>query len=337
MTIRYLTKCPPLPNPLSLLHSNFSSSQQTIQESLQSAIQSKSYTQIPNILTSLNPNNPNPFSFLSSYTQPLKTQIIDQILQSLIPIRPRSLPHLTYSYLLSHTLENPDPFPLTFAILQRTLRSGGTPVKQTHLSLSSTWITYRKHDSVPGILSAMRAIGYKPDLNTCNYLVQSLCAVDQFDESVRVLKCMGQVGCEPNSESYGLVIGSLCGAKKTNDAVELVKEMVRVENRVVLRQGTVVKLMAAMKANGEIKKAVEMVELLEKVGVRVGFEGYEVLVEGCLEKKEFVLGGKMVIQMVEKGFIPYIRVRQRVLDGLASVGKRQFACLVRQKLADVRS
>ncbi|KAL5715892.1 hypothetical protein ACHQM5_017653 [Ranunculus cassubicifolius] len=320
--IKYLTK------------SYSTCSSETLQDSIKSAIQTKSYHQIPNLLTSHTNPNPDPFSFLSSYPPPLKNQIIDELLQSFIHIRPRSLPQLAYSHLLSHTLHSPSPFPLALAILQRTLRSGCAPVKQTHLSLSSSWLYHRKHHSVMDILSGMRSIGYKPDRGTCNYLLTSLCAVDQVEESVRVLK---SVGCEPDSESYGIVIGSMCELRRTGEAVEMVREMVRVETRTMLRQGTVVKLVAALRANGEIKRAVEMVKLLDMAGILVGFEGYEVVVKGCLEKKEFVLAGKVVVEMVEKGFIPHIRVRQRVLEGLAKVGEWDFACFVRQKLANVCS
>ncbi|PIA31318.1 hypothetical protein AQUCO_05100094v1 [Aquilegia coerulea] len=318
-----------------LISSSFS---KTLETSIKSAIQTKSYNQIPNLLNSIQNPNPNIFNFLSSYPQSQKTQIIDEILQSFIHIHPRSLPQLTYSLLLSHILQNPNPFPLSLAILQGTLRSGCFPVKQTHLSLSSTWINYRgecSNNTVTGILSGMKNIGYKPDLGTCNYLLLSLCAVDQIDESVRVLEEMGNVGCEPDSESYGIVIGWMCELRMVNDAIELVKKMGRVETRVELREGVVVKLLAAIRANGEIKRAVEMIGFLDKSGFWVGFDGYEIVVKGCLEKKEFVLGGKLVMEMLEKGFIPHIRIRQRVLEGLVSIDEYKFACMIRQKLVNI--
>ncbi|OVA17271.1 Pentatricopeptide repeat [Macleaya cordata] len=332
----------------SLFHS-IPSSSQTLEESIKAAIETKTYHQIPDLLISTtttssppygNPNNP--FSFLSSFSQPLKTKIIDEILQSFIPLRPRSRPQIAYAYLLSYTLQDPNPFPLALAVLQRTLRSGCLPSPQTHLSLSSAWLDRRQHCSLRSttvfdILSEVQSIGYRPDRGTCNYLISSLCAVDELGESVRVLEGMGSAGCDPDSESYGTVISAMCEARRTKEAEALVREMGRVG--VVLRQGTVGRIVAAMKANGEVRRGVQMVRWLEREGYGggIGFEVYEMVVEGCLERGEFILAGEMVMDMAEKGFIPYVGVRLMVFERLVGVGKPELAYLVRQKLATLKS
>ncbi|KAF8408992.1 hypothetical protein HHK36_005063 [Tetracentron sinense] len=322
-----------------VLHS-ISSSQTLLEESIQAAIKTKTYHQIPDLLSStiVEPkNNFNPFSFLSTFSNDLKTQIIDEILQSFITLRPRTRPHLAHAYLLSHTLQNPNPLPIALAVLQRTLRSGAVPVPQTHLSLSSAWLDRRRQSqSVSDILSDLRSIGYFPDRSTCNYLIASLCAVDQWTEAVRVLKEMGGAGCEPDSESYSLVIGKMCERRKSGEAVELVKEMVG-EIGLTPKQRVLVRVVAAMRANREIRGGVEMIEFLERRGCNVGFESYEMVVEGCLERGEFVLGGKVVMAMVGRGFLPYIGVRQRVFEGLIGVGQWKLACAVRQRLAQLNS
>ncbi|KAF6155960.1 hypothetical protein GIB67_039291 [Kingdonia uniflora] len=166
----------------------------------------------------------------------------------------------------------------------------------------------------------------------------SLCKTSRLDESINVLKGMNGtgLGCLPNSESYGVVIGAMCGERRTKEAMWLMREMVRVG--VMPRQGTVCRVVAALRRDKEIRRATEMVEMLERKGVSVGFEGYEILVEGCLERREFVLAGKVVMDMVErKGFVPYIGVRQRVVKGLVGIGKADFASVVRQKLVGVLS
>lgn len=63
------------------------------------------------------------------------------------------------------------------------------------------------------------------------------------------------------------------------------------------------KLLAALRANREIWKAVEMIEFLEKEGNSVGFESYKLVIEGCFEKREYVLAAKAATGMTEKGFI----------------------------------
>ncbi|CAK7323983.1 unnamed protein product [Dovyalis caffra] len=316
-----------------------STSQTPLEETLKATIESKSYTQIPDLFNSFKQsnNNPSPFSFLSTFPFNLRTQVIDEIIQSLIPIRPRFRNSIVYSSLLSYTLQSSDLFPLSLSIIQCTLRSGCLPVPQTHVSLSSAWLDRRRDgQSVGGILMEMKSIGYNPDCGLCNYIMLSLCNVDQLIEAVKVLKDMGKVGCFPDLESYGIVIGAMCRVRKCDDAIEMVKEMV-VKMRLSPRQGVVVKVLAALRANREMRKAGEMVEFLEKEEYGVGFEGYESLVEGCLECKDFILAVKIVTRMTEKGFIPYIKVRQKVVEGLIDAGECKLACTVRQRFAELSS
>ncbi|KAL5542151.1 hypothetical protein UlMin_009861 [Ulmus minor] len=316
------------------------SSLQVLQKGIEDAVEAKTYQKIPDLLTSFEQarQNPSPFSFLSTYPQNLRTQIVDEILQSFIPLRPRSRPQIAYSFLLSYILQSSNPFPLSFAILQRTLRSGCVPVPQTQLLLSSAWLEHRlnQSQSVQSILLDMKSIGYHPDCGTCNYLISSLCAVDQLMEAVKVLKGMAGAGCVPYLESYDTVIKAMCKLRRTAEAVDMIKLMVE-KLGLTPRQGTLVKVAAALRANREIWRAAEMIELLEREGHVVGFESYELVVEGCLECGEYILAGKVAIWMTEKGLLPYIKVRQKVVERLAGIGEWKLACTVRQRFSELRS
>ncbi|GLU04111.1 hypothetical protein SLE2022_212750 [Rubroshorea leprosula] len=321
----------------SSIHSTTSA--ESIEQTIKDAVEAKTYQNIPDLLISLKETcgNRNPFSFLSTFPQNMRIQIIDEMLQSFIPVRPRSHPQLTYNHLLLYTLQSPHPLPLALAILQRMIHSGCLPIPQAHLLLSSAWLDHRhQSQSVSGILLEMQKIGYYPDAGTCNYIISSLCAIDQLDEAVKVLMSMSSIGCIPNLESYGAVISAMCTVRRTGDSVDLMKQMVE-KAGLTPRQGTVVKVTAALRANREIWKAVEMIEFLERNGYTVGFESYELVVEGCLECHEYLLAGKVVMAMTEKGFIPYIRVRQKVIEGLAGVGEWTLACAVRQRLVELGS
>ncbi|KAK4255569.1 hypothetical protein QN277_008555 [Acacia crassicarpa] len=317
-------------------------SSQKLEQVVRAEVEAKNYEKIPDLLTSSescpNPNpNPNPFSFFSSFPQNTRVQIIDEMLQSFIPLRPRSKPQIAYSYLLSYTLESSDPLPLALAILQRTLRSGCIPVPQTHLLLTSAWLNKRQQcHSVSNILLEMQSIGYQPDSKTCNYLLSSLCAVDEWMEAVKVLKRMSGAGCFPDHESYAIVIGAMCRVRRTAEARDLMKHMVG-KCGLTPGQGTLTKLFAALRANREIWKAVEMIEFLECQGYTVGFDSYEMVIEGCLEKAEYVLAGKVAMRMTERGFIPYIQVRLKIIEGLASIGEWQIASAVRRRFASLGS
>lgn len=333
---RFLLHFSPISNQCSSVR--LVSSLQKVEQAVRAEVEAKNYIKIPDLLMSLEScQNPNPFSFLSNFPQTLQVQIVDEMLQSFIPLRPRSKPQLAYSYILSYTLQSSHPFPVALAVLQRTLRSGCLPVPQTHVLLSSAWLDRRLLPlSVANILLEMPSIGYHPDCGTCNYLLSSLCAVDQLAEAVKVLKGMGGAGCIPDSNSYGIVIGAMCRVRKTSEAQDLMKQMV-VKYGLTPGQGTLVGLFAALRANRDIRQAIEMIEFLEKEGYSVGFESYEVVIEGCLEKREYVLAGKVVIRMTERGFIPYIRVRQKIIEGLASINEWKIACAVRQRFAALKS
>ncbi|XP_022947166.1 pentatricopeptide repeat-containing protein At1g06270 [Cucurbita moschata] len=312
---------------------------QSLQESIRAAVESKSYQKLPDLFPSLQEacQNPNPFSFLSTFPVNFRTHVVDEILQSLIPLRPRSRPQFVHASLLFYTLQSPSPLPLSLPVLQRILHSGCVPVPQTHLLLSSVWLKQRRQSkSVASILLNMRSIGYEPDSSICNYLISSLCAIDELAEAFQVLKGMGGAGCVPDLESYGTLISSSTAVRRTAEAVELLKEMV-VKVKLTPRQGTVINVVAALRANREIRRAVEIIELLEKESYNVGFESYEILVEGCLECREYILAGKVVMGMTEKGYIPYIRVRHKVVEGLAGIGETELASAVRRRFAELRS
>ncbi|GER41942.1 pentatricopeptide repeat-containing protein [Striga asiatica] len=314
-----------------------------LQESLRAAVKSKTYHKIPEILDATKPSShhqsqsPNPFSFLSALPKAHKASIVDEILQSFIPIRPRSRPRLAYSYLLSFTLEGPDPLPLGLAVLQRTLRSGCLPAPQTHLTLSKAWLDLNKNHTALTILTEMRSIGYSPDCGTCNYLIQSLCRVDKVEEAVEVVRAMGRAGCAPDLDSFGTLIGEISEFRMSSGVVlKMFKEMVRGYG-LSPRKEIVVKAADRFRANRDAWRGVEMVEFLEGENVDVGFEAYESVLECCLEAREFVLAGKFAVRMGGRGFIPYIRVRQRVFEGLVGVGEVELAMVVRRSFAELKS
>lgn len=323
---------------ISTIHSL--SSQQLLEQSVRSAVEAKSYQQIPDMLTASKETSQttNPFSFLADLNHDHRTNVIDEILQSFVHIRPRDRPRVAYAYLLSFTLQNSNPLPLSLAVLQRTLRSGCAPVPQTHLLLSTVWLHERKQSdqTVANMLLQMQSIGYRPDGGVCNYLISSLCKVDQYEEAVHVLRCMSGAGCAPDLDSFGYVIGVLCDLRKTKYVEELMKEMVS-KFRLSPRNEMVVKVFKAMRANKDVHKAVEMIKYLEEKDIQIGFESYELVVEMCLQSSLFILAGKVVLRMTNRGYIPHIKVRQKVFDGLASVGEVDFAYILRKKFTDLNS
>ncbi|XP_057764185.1 pentatricopeptide repeat-containing protein At1g06270 [Salvia miltiorrhiza] len=327
-------------HPIGGLAQYSASSSSNLEESIRAAVEAKAYQKIPQILNAAidSCRNPNPFTFLSKFSESRRFEIIDEMLQSFISIRPRSQPRRAYSCLLSLTLDTSiNHLPLALAVVQRTLRSGCLPPPQIHLLLAKSWLDRRRRQQAAArILSEMKLIGYSPDCGTCNYLILSLCKIDQFAEAIEVLRGMGRAGCAPDSDSFGGLINELSEARMVDVAVEVMADMVRV-HKLSPRRETVVKAVAAMRANREARRAVEVVEMLEAEGVGVGFEAYESALEGCLDEKRFVLAGKFVVGMSERGFIPYLRVRLRLLEGLVAIGEAEHASVVRRRFAEMSS
>lgn len=310
----------------------------SLEESVRAAVESRKYRQIPDLFIASKEScqASNPFSFMSTFSLARRTQVIDEMLQDFIWIRPRYHPYATYSCLLTYVLQSPDPLPLGLAIVQRVLRSGCVPVPQTHLLLSSAWMERRQQcESVSKMLLEMESIGYGPDCGTCNYLISSLCKVDQSKEAVQVLRGMCKSGCVPDLDTYGIVIGAMCRIRRITVVAELMREMVKFG--LTPRQEIVVKVIKTMKARKDVWRAVEVIELLQTEGILVGFESYESVLEGCLECGEYVLAGKVVMGMTNRGFIPYIRARQKVVEGLANAGDWKFAYAVRQRFTELKS
>jgi pentatricopeptide repeat protein len=316
-----------------------SASPKSLQECIKTAVKTKTYNQIPELLNSSKESyqNPNPFTFLSTFPEDLRTQTIDEILQNFIDIRPRYLAQSAYSCLLSYTLQNPNPLPMAFAILQRTLRSGWVPVPQTHLLLSNAWHEIRqKPRTVSAILLDMQLIVYRADSGICNYLISSLCKVDQLTEAVKVLKGMCGTGCIPDLDSYDYIIGYMCKYRRIAGVIELVHDMV---GRLGLtpRHQTVVKVLGLFRSKKDMRRGVEMLEFLSSNGVNVGFESFNLVVKGCLECGDFVLAGKVAVEMTNRGFIPYIEERQKIFDKLVGVGELELANVLRRRFMELNS
>ncbi|KAL5542153.1 hypothetical protein UlMin_009863 [Ulmus minor] len=154
----------------------------------------------------------------------------------------------------------------------------------------------------------MKSIGYHPDCGTCNYLISSLCA--------------------------DTVIKAMCKLRRTAEAVDMIQRMVE-KLGLTPRQGTLVKVAAALRANREMWRAVEMIELLEREGALSVASTF--WLERCLECGEYILAGKVAIWMTEKGLLPYLKVGQKVVERLAGIGEGKLACNVRQRFSELRS
>lgn len=143
---------------------------------------------------------------------------------------------------------------------------------------------------------------------------------------------MYAAGIDPDSGCYCEVIEAMDGEA----APKLLVEMA-VRRGMAPRRGTVARVVQAMRVEGKARQAADLVRVLERSGCAVGFEAYEAAAEGCLKSREVVAAAQVVAEMAGKGFVPYIGVRQRVVEGLSSIGQAELAAEVRRRLGEIHS
>lgn len=112
-----------------------------------------------------------------------------------------------------------------------------------------------------------------------------------YDRAVEFMSRMGEDGCEPNVQTYNIIIRYFCDA-------------------------------------GEIENGIH---LFEKMGSGVclpNLDPYNILISSMFVRKksdDLVLAGKLLIEMVDRGFVPRKLTFNRVLDGLLLTGNQGFA------------
>ncbi|GAB2214877.1 hypothetical protein Droror1_Dr00019242 [Drosera rotundifolia] len=123
---------------------------------------------------------------------------------------PRPLSYIGFELLLLYTLQSSEPFPIALMVLLQTLRAGCSQAPETQMILSSAWLDHRcRFQCVGDMFLDMKSNGYRPDCGTCNYIISSLCAVDQLDDAIEVLGWMTGVTCIPDLDSFCPVIVTL--------------------------------------------------------------------------------------------------------------------------------
>lgn len=151
-----------------------------------------------------------------------------------------------------------------------------------------------KKDGVPNailVFEEMIEKGYTPNSTTYNLIIRGLCHVGEFKRSVEYMKRMRDFKCEPNVQTYNLLIRYYCD-------------------------------------EGKIEKSLELFGKMDGGDCLPNLDTYNILISKMFVRKksdDLLVAGKLLIEMVDRGFMPRKFTFNRVLNGLLITGNQGFA------------
>ncbi|CAL5441308.1 unnamed protein product [Camellia sinensis] len=176
------------------------------------------------------------------------------------------------------------------------------------------------------VFDEMIGKGVLPSVATHNALIQVLCKKDSVENAIVVFEEMLRKGYVPNSTTYNVVIRGLCHAGKMDMAMEYVQRMKNDECEPnVQTYNLVIRYYCEA---GEIDKGLEVFEKMGSGDCLPNLDTYNILISAMFVRKksdDLLVAGKLLIEMVNRGFLPRKFTFNRVLNGLLLTGNQGFA------------
>ncbi|KAF8111436.1 hypothetical protein N665_0076s0406 [Sinapis alba] len=176
-------------------------------------------------------------------------------------------------------------------VFDEMIREGVLPSVATHNALIQVLC---KKDSVENavlVFEEMLRKGYEPNVTTYNVLIRGLFHAGEFTRGEELMRRMEKDGCEPNFQTYNMMI------RYYSDC-------------------------------SEVEKALGLFEKMGSGGCLPNLDTYNILISGMFVRKrseDMVVAGKLLLEMVERGFIPRKFTFNRVLNGLLLTGNQALA------------
>ncbi|KAL8466858.1 hypothetical protein ACS0TY_035796 [Phlomoides rotata] len=175
------------------------------------------------------------------------------------------------------------------------------------------------------VFDEMIGAGVLPSLATYNALIQVLCKKDCVENAILVFDDMLRKGYVPNATTYTIVIRGLCHAGKIDMAIMYMEKMRDDCEPVIQTYNMVIRYCCE---EGQIEKALEIFEKMNGGSCLPTLDTYNILIGSMFVRKksdDLVVAGKLLIKMVERGFLPRKFTFNRVLNGLMLTGNQGFA------------
>ncbi|KAH6775359.1 Pentatricopeptide repeat superfamily protein [Perilla frutescens var. hirtella] len=176
------------------------------------------------------------------------------------------------------------------------------------------------------VFDEMIGAGVLPSVVTYNALIQVLCKKDCVENAIVVFENMLTKGYVPNATTYNLVIRGLCHVGKIDMAIEYMDKMKDDCEPTIQTFNIVIRYCCE---EGKIEKALEMFAKMNCGGSCLpNLDTYNILIGSMFVRKksdDLLVAGKLLIEMVDRGFLPRRFTFNRVLNGLMLTGNQQFA------------
>ncbi|KAK2965144.1 hypothetical protein RJ640_005307 [Escallonia rubra] len=176
------------------------------------------------------------------------------------------------------------------------------------------------------VFDEMVGAGVLPSVATYTALIQVLCKKDSVENAELVFEEMVRKGYAPNSTTYTVLIRGFCHAEKMDRAIEYLERMEDDECEPNVQMYNVV--IRYYCDAGEIEKGLEMFDKMGSGHCLPNLDTYNILVNAMFVRKksdDLLVAGKLLLEMVERGFLPRKFIFNRVLNGLLLTGNQDFA------------
>ncbi|KAK9747958.1 hypothetical protein RND81_02G026500 [Saponaria officinalis] len=168
--------------------------------------------------------------------------------------------------------------------------------------------------------------GVLPNVATYNALIQVLCKKDSVENGIELFGDMVRKGYVPNVVTYNTLIRGLCHNGEMGRAEEFVGVMRK--DGCEPNVQTFNMLIRYYCEAGEIEKGLDVFGKMGTEECLPNLDTYNVLISSMFVRKkseDLVVAGRLLVEMVDRGFLPTRYNFNRVLNGLLVTGNQGFA------------
>uniref|UniRef100_A0ACD5ZKB9 Uncharacterized protein n=6 Tax=Avena sativa TaxID=4498 RepID=A0ACD5ZKB9_AVESA len=182
-------------------------------------------------------------------------------------------------------------------------------------------------DKARKLFDEMSKEGCTPSVATYNALIQVICKKGNVEDALTVFDGMVQKDYTPNVVTYTVLIRGLCHAVKIDRAMKLMERMKNEGCEPVVQTYNV--LIRYSFEEGEIEKALCLFERMSKgEDCLPNQDTYNIIISAMFVRKraeDMAMAARMVMEMVERGYLPRRFMLNRVLNGLMLTGNQQIS------------
>ncbi|KAD6119341.1 hypothetical protein E3N88_10612 [Mikania micrantha] len=248
-----------------------------------------------------------------------------------------------------------------WALVARMKKSRVGPNPKTFAIIIERYVSAGKPDKAIRVFLSMHEYGCQQDLNSFNMFLDVLCKSRRVEMAYNLFKVLKN-RFRADTVSYNIIANGFCLKKRTPRALEVLREMVESGLEPTLKTYNVIlngyfkagqikeawQFFLEMKRRkcemdvvtyttvvhgyygdeGEIEKSLEVFERMGSGECLPNLDTYNVLISSMFGRKrsdDLLVAGKLLIEMVDRGFIPRKFTFNRILNGLLLTGNQDFA------------